>query len=273
VKSFHRYSIVGTETRLIKSSYVDQEFQISVALPVFHSGYLDKKCPVIYMLDANFYFGMVTELSRIMALCSELPDIIIVGIGYPWTEPATDAYDNVISLRLRDYTPVVSKQAEEEILEFSPALEHCESGGAANFFRFIKEELIPIVETEYPIDPTDRTLLGHSWGGTFSLYEMFHSTSFHKYVVCDADVNYGNKILYEYEKAYAETHDSLPVKFFFSSPGESEMLEVLKNRHYKGLEITSHDIQGLRHCEGTAPSFQAGLKAIFRDLKEKPHTA
>jgi predicted alpha/beta superfamily hydrolase len=69
-----RYSIVGTETRLIKSTFVDQEFQISIALPVFHSREPDKKCPVIYLLDSNFYFGMVTEMTPYPAKTSSQLD-------------------------------------------------------------------------------------------------------------------------------------------------------------------------------------------------------
>ncbi len=239
------YSIVGTETRQIKSTFVDQEFQISIALPVFHSREQDKKCPVIYLLDSNFYFGMATEMTRIMAQCFEFPDTVIVGIGYPWTEPAADAYDLVSGCRTRDYTPVTSKFYENETLKWSPALKDCESGGAPNFLQFITEELIPLVESEYPIDATNRTIVGHSLGGTFALHALFHTDVFHKYVICDADYHFGEKILFEHEKDYAETHDNLPIKLFLSNSYEkdilhhnsTEFLSTLEKREYKDLAI------------------------------------
>ena len=265
------YSIIGTETRLIKSTLVDQEFQISIALPVFYSREPDKKCPVIYLLDSNFYFGMVTEMTRIMAQCFEFPDTVIVGIGYPWIEPAADAYDLVSGCRLRDYSPVTSKFYEAEILKWSPALKHCESGGAPDFLQFITKELIPLIESEYPIDSTNRTIVGHSLGGTFALYALFHTDVFHKYVVCDADYHFGDKILFEHEKEYAEKHDNLPVKLFLSNTyaedilhhNIAEFLSPLKSREYKDLIITQKEMQGFRHCEAVAPFIQAGLKEVF----------
>lgn len=257
-----RYAIIGTESRLLQSRFVDQEFQISVALPVFHGRGEEKKCPVIYVLDANFFFGLVTELTRIMAQCFEFPDTVIVGIGYPWQEPAHVAYDLVSGLRTRDLTPVPSKFAEAEVLKYSPELTHVESGGAGEFLRFITEELIPWVENEYPADATDRTLLGHSWGGLFALYALLHNTTFHKYVVCDPDVNYEDKVIFEYEQDYARTHDSLPASLFISTSEES-FVSILEKRQYKDLDVMYRDFRDLRHCEMVGPSFQAGLKAVF----------
>jgi predicted alpha/beta superfamily hydrolase len=263
-----RYSIIGTESRRLKSKFVDQEFQISVALPVFHGQIPEKKCPVIYMLDANFYFGLVTELTRIMAQCFELPDTVIVGIGYPTTEPAHEAYDLVSGWRTRDLTPIESDFAESEVLKYSPALDHVESGGAGNFLQFILEELIPWVEAEYPAEAADRTLLGHSWGGLFALYALFHTNTFHQYVVCDPDINYEEKVIFEYERDYARTHDTLPANLFIStsedkSQQKEAFVSILEKRQYKDLAITFRDFRDLRRCEMVGPSFQAGLKAVF----------
>ncbi len=37
--------------------------------------------------------------------------------------------------------------------------------GVDDFYLFLTQELIPIVEAEYDIDPNERTLAGHSFGG------------------------------------------------------------------------------------------------------------
>lgn len=266
---YPRYAIIGTESRLLQSRFVDQEFQISVALPVFHGRGAEKKCPVIYVLDANFYFGLVTEMTRIMAQCFEFPDTVVVGIGYPWVEPAHEAYDLASGLRTRDLTPVTSSFAETEVLIHSPALDHVESGGASKFLQFVLEELIPWVEAGYPAEPSDRTLLGHSWGGLFALYALLHTTIFHKYVVCDPDVNYGDKVLFEYEREYARMHDTLTANLFIANSREEkprqkeEFVSILEKRNYRDLVITHKDILNCRHCEAVGPSFQAGLKAVF----------
>ena len=44
--------------------------------------------------------------------------------------------------------------------------------GVDDYYLFLTQELIPIVEAEYDIDPTQRTLAGHSFGGAKSAYVM-----------------------------------------------------------------------------------------------------
>jgi predicted alpha/beta superfamily hydrolase len=258
------YSIIGTDSLRIRSSYIDQEFEISIALPLNYRRGTKERFPVIYLLDANLYFGMVTEMTRIMTKCREIPNTLIVGIGYPVSEPVNEAYDLVSAKRCRDYTPIVDKEVEKKVSNWCPTLTHCESGGAGDFLRFIKKELMPTIEKQYPIDTTDRSLLGHSWGGTFGLYALFHEGGFHKYAVCEADINYGDRVVFEYEKAYAGNHDHLSALLFYASTGERELLDIMKDRDYKELVIEYKSIQGLRHCEGAAPFIQAGIAALSR---------
>ena len=123
-------------------------------------------------------------------------------------------------------------------------------------------------EAQYPVETADRTLLGHSWGGLFALYALFRTNTFHRYVVCDPDINYEDKVIFEYERDYARTHDTLAANLFLSTsadrPQQKEaFVSTLEKRQYKDLIITFGDFRDLRHCEMTAPSFQAGLKAVF----------
>ena len=58
-------TIPNTEARIVSSAYVDQEFKVFVGLP---RGYADsdKTYPVLYVLDANGEFGIVTETVRLL---------------------------------------------------------------------------------------------------------------------------------------------------------------------------------------------------------------
>ncbi len=257
------YSILGTETRRIRSNFVDQEYEISISLPV-HSGRVPAKgCPVIYLLDANFFFGIVSEMTRIMAVCHEIPETLLVGIGYPWAEPVGDAYDLVSGLRCRDLTPVVNKRAEQEVLDSSPTLKHCESGGAGNFLKFIEMELVPAVENQFPVGASKRTLMGHSWGGTFCLYSLFQTDLFHQYLVCDPDSGFGDNALSRFAADYARIRDHLPTRLIFANTGQDALLEFLRQEDHPSLEIVHRITTGMRHCEGAAVHFQSALAALF----------
>ena len=138
------------------------------------------------------------------------------------------------------------------------------------FYQFVTQEVIPLVEAAYPIDPADRTFMGHSWGGVFGLYSLFRDPLLYKnYLICSPDLPYGDGILFNYEEAYAKTHDSLSAKLFISQGGREtaednqRFVSVLEGRGYNDLSITHKSIMECEHCASPMPSFVAGLKAVF----------
>ena len=76
--------IPETDTYRIKSRRVGAEFEIRVArpLPPFVGG-TPSKYDVLYVLDGDFFFGVATDMTRLMhRLFGELPAMLVVGIGY-----------------------------------------------------------------------------------------------------------------------------------------------------------------------------------------------
>lgn len=272
MSNFPLASIPATEVRTFRSLAVDQEYLISIALPFHYHEHPEKAYPVIYVLDANLFFGMVVEMVRAMNVrvpfCNELPDAIIVGIGYPANGSLAEIHAQVMHLRMRDLTTVRDEGAEKFIQEHFPVPHSATSGGATGFLQFIRQELVPLIESEYRADVADRTLLGHSWGGLFALYALFHQPDlFQRYVVVSPDLPF------DYEQKYAEQHDSLPVRMYLAS-GESELdkdglssfnsfISTLEGRRYAGFMLTRQIIANCTHCAVVAPAFQAGLVAVF----------
>ena len=161
-------SIPGTETYQMRSTTNGVEYRIDVALP---AGYATsgKRYPAFYILDSNLAFAIATMTHRGFRLEGSIPEIIIVGIGYPGDDPApyTPGYH---ANRSRDYTPT----AVESSLPGS--------GGAGPFLQFIKSELIPMIDARYRTDPADRGLGGHSLGGLFTTYALLNDpTIFTRY--------------------------------------------------------------------------------------------
>ena len=69
-------TIPNTQVRIITATRSGQVYRISIALP---SSYNETRAryPVLYLLDANWYFGMVTETARLLrVLGPELPAVI-----------------------------------------------------------------------------------------------------------------------------------------------------------------------------------------------------
>lgn len=82
---------------------------VQIALP---QGYADnsKRFPVIYVLDADGLFPMVSDIARVLAIGGEIPNAIVVGLGYGRPYMQTLSAEHAISRRplwLRAQGPVV----------------------------------------------------------------------------------------------------------------------------------------------------------------------
>lgn len=270
--------IPDTEVRTFQSSFAQQEYRISVALPFHYRERAEKTYPVIYVLDANLYFGMAVEMARAMNVrvpfCNELPDAIIVGIGYPVNGTLAQSHAQVMHLRMRDFLPRRDEEAEKFIQEMFPLSNRVISGGAPQFLQFIQRELIPLIESAYRVDANDRTLLGHSWGGLFALFALFQQPElFQRYVVVSPDLPFGNGLLLDAEKNFAGEHDNLAVRLYVAY-GDAELndyelpffepfMRNLSGRNYADLKLTQQIFSNCKHCAVVAPAFQAGLTAVF----------
>jgi uncharacterized protein len=143
-------TIPATEVREFQSTLADQVYQISVALPFGYEEHPHKTYPVIYLSDANLYFGMVVDMVRAMnirvSICDELPDAIIVGIGYPVSGPLKERLHHVMNLRDRDFTPERDEASAQMMQEFFPLPNPVANGGGRQFLQFVMQELVPLIE-------------------------------------------------------------------------------------------------------------------------------
>lgn len=265
--------IPDTEVRAMESSELGRDFRVSIALPYEYPDLPDKHYPVVYILDANLYFGMFTELSRMLYLCG-MTETIIVGLGYPVDERLEEAFAEISSLRTLDLTPAVDKDYENEQRQNGAIVRG--TGRAADFLSFIEDDVIPMIETEYRAIPADRTLVGHSFGGLFALFTLFQRpTLFQQLIVGSPSLHFAKGVVFDYEEEYSMGRRSLPVKLFLSvgameeSPGRPMVSDLyrlrarLESREYEGLELTFRVFEECNHCAAIAPMFQFGMMALM----------
>jgi len=177
--------IANSEQFTLFSSNTQQDYKTYIHLSASYTRY-DTTYPVIYGLDADIGFGMSSEMSTLLSFRKEMSEVIIIGIAYE-AYPRQEGNN-----RTRDFTPTT--------VEKYPT-----SGGAEKFLRFIHYELIPVIDSTYRTDPTDRTLSGASLGGLFSLYVLFeHPGIFNRYKISSLSLWWDNSVTFEYEKTYYE---------------------------------------------------------------------
>jgi len=252
-------TIPMTEVTMLHSSMVGRDYRINVALPLNYSKNTSKTYPVVYLLDGDLLFGALTGPTRLLQAVNELPELIIVGIGYgmPW-----DDTGEVKRLRELDYTPNASPD-----------------GGAEQFLKFIQDDLIPYIDANYRTDPMDRTIGGVSYGGLFPLYVLFSAPeTFNRYIAVSPALWWGDRMIFACEQEYADEHSDLPVILFLAVGGLEEkqyptsgmvsnLVEFhrrLEDRNYSGLEMEMMIFEGETHHSVFPGAFSRGLRSVFR---------
>jgi len=275
-------SIPNSEVRTLYSKSVGQEYRILIALPMNYAENNDNY-PVIYVLDADMAFAWVTDLVRGAAslraveplssypLARYVPDLVVVGIGYPATW-----YDQPKvwwSLRTRDLTPTPNADNARAL-----GMEGTSGGNAPKFLRFMRNELMPYVNSNYRTNSKDSTIVGHSGGGLFALYVLFHQPkTFRRYVVSSPSLWWDNKVTFEYEREYASEHSELPAKLFMSVgslekqmvTNLKELVKILDQRKYVGLEWESRIFEDEGHISVYGTAICRGITSVFSKSNAK----
>ena len=247
--------VYDSEVRSLTSTSSGQEYSVLVTFPKDYAT-SGKTYPVLYVLDADIYVGMVTAVSRLLPLegfflgRQIVPELLIVGVGYP------GGLREMAIERDRDLTP-----------RADPAID-----GSQSFFRFLKEQLIPFVEATYRADPSDRVLFGSSTAGLFVLDTLLrHPGTFHRYVASSPRMG---EVIFRLEADYAKEHDDLAGTVFLSA-GTAGRIEqgiaksvdrffaALSGRKYRSLKLLHDSLTGESHVSAQPTALTRGLKAVF----------
>lgn len=277
-------TVLASETHQLNSQQTGRQYRITVSLPLGYNAAADEawpfnemppKWPVVYVLDGNWYFGMVTDMIRPTAWCGGITDAIVVGIGYPEGADPIAAFREAFTRRDLDLTPVRDEAVERDMTQAHqrPA----PNGDAANFHKFIKHELIPFIEKTYRADAARRILVGHSYGGLFGLFGLLETPDlFETLILGSPTLSYGERFMFAREEAYAAQHKQLAAKvYLFASELEEDVNDstltdtlrfaaILQSRGYEGLSLNKRIFSDQNHCEVAAVGFQWGLKAALK---------
>lgn len=90
------------------------------------------------------------------------------------------------------------------------------SGGASAFLRFMKEELIPEIESHYRAS-AERTLVGHSLGGLLTLSALFDQPElFSHYIAIDPSLFWDDRVLIKRLRQKSVAKITFPTSVFIA---------------------------------------------------------
>ncbi len=240
--------VIGKSIKL-QSKILNEEREIFISLP---DGYetSKNKCPVLYVLDGDrifdFSVGVVDFLSR---GGRGMPEAIIVGI------PNTN--------RRRDLSP-----------------NRDQSGGGDAFLKFLEEELMPFVDSNYRTSPY-RILYGHSLAGMFSIYTLFAKPDlFNGYIAVSPYLMFDNGYVVDYSKKALEKKPSLNKSIYITLGNEPTytdtvniFLDLLKTKAPENLKWKYLYMEAEDHGSIPLKALYSGLEFIFSEWNLSYDTA
>jgi predicted alpha/beta superfamily hydrolase len=133
----------------LESATLGRGFDIYVRLPPDYDPE-GPAYPVVYLLDGDSLFPILAANHLFLTYDEGLPEAVVVGIAYGGFDPS-------VNRRGLDF------QSPDEGF---PA----EQAGAEAFHAVLTDELLPIIERRFNVDPDRRVLFGQSRGGNLVLY-------------------------------------------------------------------------------------------------------
>ncbi|MGL4632026.1 MAG: alpha/beta hydrolase [Leadbetterella sp.] len=261
------YKYPSSEVVTIHSQILKEDRKVYVSVPKLDSADVNKRFPVLYVMDADNHFGLLAQyveyLSRPDVLA--MPKMIVVGV------PNTN--------RTRDLTPTNSMFNYEG--KPDTASWYKSSGGNENFLQFIQTELMPMIDKNYKTEAY-RIFAGHSFGGITAINCMLtHPDMFDAYIAVSPsfwwDKNYVLKLAEKNLKVgsklnkqlfYSDGNEGGPNSFFHKDLLKFDAL--ISRKKLNGLRHTYKHYPSETHMTEPIVAYFDALRFIFKEW-EKQH--
>lgn len=184
----------------IESEIYNEDRSFDVYLPESYLANVNTNYAVAYLFDGQFspYFGMVCSIMDYYSQTNEGVPMIVVSVK------TKDRWDEFVSV-----------QNKEGKLQ-----------GEGRFVAYLKEELIPVIETRYRTSEY-RLGIGHSLGGTFLFSQLFRDSSlFDGIIAVSPNLSQMDNLLVRECSEYVSRYKD-DVKYVYTSAGDIGSMEEM----------------------------------------------
>ena len=203
------------------SAILKEKRPLEIVLPAGYKPGESRQYDVLYTTDGEYTTKIVSSFAQFLSI-QFIPDNIVVSI--PNTATGEQRH------RERDMLPTHVEGVTE-------------SGGAANFLAFIKEELMPYINRKYRVSGVN-TLYGSSYAGVFTMFAFLREPRlFQTYLLADPAFHWDNRYMISLAKqllpSLPVTHTSLLITGRQGDPlqymGVASIDSVLREKAPAGL--------------------------------------
>jgi len=206
--------------------------------------------PVVYLLDGDSLFPILAANHLFLHYDDGLPEAVVVGIAYGGFDPSVNRRN----------------------IDFQTPGEGVPEGdaGAEAFHSALRDELMPMVESRFHVDPEQRVLFGQSRGGAFVLYSAIRDPDlFWGRIASNPSLTPGLESLLEAPAAAAR--DDLVLVLTSGTRDRADLqveaadwLTVWQGRADRPWTIHGIRIEGGTHAADAATAYRQALNRLFR---------
>src|SRR6195952_4506597 len=196
------YNHIANDVHVIHSLVLNQDRQLYINVPKLDSADINEALPVLYLLDGENHFHIISAYIEYLRHWKVIPPIIVVGI--------------VSVDRVKDLTPT------NNLIDFDGKVDsnYKTSGGNEQFLNFIQQELMPYMEANYKTSPF-KIFAGHSLGGLTAINCMLmRPDMFDAYIAISPSLWFGNKYILQLAEQKLPNLSKKNKKIFYSVGNE-----------------------------------------------------
>jgi uncharacterized protein len=276
-------TLADTEVHRLRSSNVGDAFELWIARPQAGFAPSSGEPPaVLYVLDANLFFGTAVEMTRLMhKLYGELPALLVVGVAYPTENGLVQS-----ALRTRDFTPSVDGRFAEMASSMPPLPDGITvepaMGGANAFLRFLRDEVEPFVGSRFDVAESRTILFGSSLGGLFVTHALLTAPdAFDDYVAVSPALWWNGDEPFEIEERTRTERAGTPARAYVAVGALEEtpaipslapfrmvtnarrMTELLKEASEGDYEVHFVELEGETHTSVVPGALTRALRTLL----------
>jgi predicted alpha/beta superfamily hydrolase len=230
------YTMPKTQVLPIKNTVTGGQYELYIKLPEAYAENDDIRYPVIYFTDAVWHIELLSASTEYL-----MENAILVGIS--WQK---DMNEDLIKdagahvSRFRDYSVTKSSKAEVQA--------KYQFGQASSHLKFIRNDVIKMIETSYRTDPGNRTYFGYSLGGVFGAYTLLaQPDTFKNYILGSPALNGDIPYLSKLGTNTAIKRNGLNANVFISYGSLEKKLAIDAEKFISLLKIRGDKSLSLQH--------------------------
>lgn len=242
---------------IIHSRLLSQDRRIYIHVPQLDSAEKNKALPVLYLLDGENHFHILSAYIEYLRHWQVIPPMIVVGI---------------ISVdRVKDLTPTNS------LINFDGKVDsnYKTSGGNEQFLNFIQKELIPYMDANYITSPV-KIFAGHSFGGLTVINCMLKRPDlFDTYIAISPSLWFGNKYVLRLAEQKLPNLLMRDKKFLYSVGNEGgtfrndilKLNQLVEKHSSKTFEHKYTYYPYENHMTEPIPAYYDALRFVYKKWK------